>query len=140
MKAESITASQFIPAISAELKKIDSIKAPEWAQFVKTGMHKERPPVQKDWWYLRTAAVLVSVAKLGPIGVSKLRSKYGGRKNNGDAPEHTYKGSGSIIRKSLQQLESAGLIEKRPSGVHKGKVVSNKGAEFLNSVIKSFSK
>ena len=112
MRTQNASTSQIIPVVAEELKKIGEIKAPQWANFVKTGVHKERPPVQRDWWHIRAAAVLLSVGKLGPVGVSKLRTKYGGRKNNGYSPEHFYRGSGSIARKILQQLEGAGLVER----------------------------
>ena len=48
-------AQELILKAAEELKKIPEIKAPSWAQFVKTGMHKERPPVNDDWWYMRFA-------------------------------------------------------------------------------------
>ena len=97
--------SELIKKAASNLKKIDAIKEPSWAKFVKTGMSKERPPVELDWWYARAASVLRKVYILGPVGVSKLRRKYGGSKNRGVKPEHFYKGSGNIIRKILQQLE-----------------------------------
>src|SRR3989338_8491231 len=102
---------ELIIKTAEELKKLPEIKAPAWAPFVKTGMHKERPPVDSDWWYVRVASVLRSIYRLGPVGVSKLRSKYGGRKNRGTKKEHFFRGSGSILRKSLQQLEKAGLVK-----------------------------
>jgi len=136
MKTTKVPVSELIPKVAEELKKFSEIKPPEWAPFVKTGVHKERPPTQRDWWYIRSAAVLLSVGKLGPIGVSKLRTKYGGRKNNGYDPEHLYKGSGSIIRNVLQQLESAGLVEQTKKGVHKGRVLTKKGAELVSSIEK----
>ena len=59
-------------ALAKEMQSIGEIKAPEWASFVKTGTHKNRPPVDKDWWYARSAAILITIAKKGPIGVNKL--------------------------------------------------------------------
>ena len=117
-----------------ELKKIPEIKAPAWAPFVKTGMHKERPPVSGDWWYLRTASVLRTVYSLGPIGTAKLRTKYGGKKNRGVKKEHFFKGSGNILRKSLQQLEKAGFVKFAEKGVHKGRIVTPKGKSFLDKI------
>lgn len=124
-----VNPNELIERVAEDLKKNDSIKPPEWAAFVKTGLHKERRPTRADWWYIRSAAVLRSVWKLGPIGVSKLRVKYGGRKNNGMAPEHHARGTGSILRKALQQLETAGLVkkgEKRP-----GRVITPQGMSLL---------
>jgi len=126
--------SELVEKTSEELKKLQELKPVAWAVFVKTGTHKERPPVKSDWWYARAASILRSVALLGPVGVSKLRTKYGGKKNRGYRPEHFFKGSGSIIRKILQQLEKAGLIVKAEKGVHKGRVITPKGISLLNSV------
>ncbi|PIU30130.1 30S ribosomal protein S19e [Candidatus Woesearchaeota archaeon CG07_land_8_20_14_0_80_44_23] len=136
MRTQNASTSQIIPVVAEELKKIGEIKAPQWANFVKTGVHKERPPMQRDWWHIRAAAVLLSVGKLGPVGVSKLRTKYGGRKNNGYSPEHFYRGSGSIARKILQQLEGAGLVEKGKKGIHKGRIITKKGVELVKAAEK----
>lgn len=125
---------ELIAKAAEELKKIPEIKPPAWAPFVKTGMHKERSPVNSDWWYTRTASILRAVYRLGPVGVSKLRSKYGGKKNRGVKKEHFYKGSGNILRKSLQQLEKAGFVKFTEKGVHKGRVVTPKGRSFLDKV------
>jgi len=130
----NVDPNQLIESAAEELKKIEAIKPPAWALAVKTGVHKERPPVKSDWWYTRTAAVLRSVYILGPIGTSKLRTKYGGRKNRGYAPERFRKGSGAIIRKILQQLEKAGFVVQAQKGVHKGRVITPKGKSFLDRI------
>ena len=131
-----INPNDYIKELAQTLKGIPDVKAPIWARFVKTGLFKERPPINNDWWHIRAAAVLKTVYRLGPVGTSKLRTKYGGKKNRGVASEHTYKGSGSIIRKILQQLEKAGLIAQGSKGIHKGRVVTPKGQSLLNSVAK----
>lgn len=133
-KIYSTDVNEFIENLAKELKNFKEISAPEWAKFCKTGVHKERPPVQDDWWHVRVAAVLRSVFRLGPIGTNKLRVKYGGRKNRGAKPEHHFDGSGSVIRKSLQQLEVAGLVKKEEKGKHKGRMVSVEGKKLLNKV------
>src|SRR3989344_4032463 len=115
-----VDTSELIKKASDKLKDIEFIKAPKWAPFVKTGAGKERPPILGDWWYMRTASVLRKVYVLGPIGVSKLKRKYGGKKNRGHKPEKFYPGSGNIIRKILQQLEKAELIKYAEKKVHKG--------------------
>lgn len=129
-----VDAGVLLKHASQELKKIEHIKPPSWADFVKTGMHKERPPVDPDWWYVRSAAVLRSVYRLGPVGVQKLRVKYGGKKNRGVKREHAYKGSGNILRKVLQQLEAAGFVEQAVKGVHKGRIVTPAGKSFLDKI------
>ena len=131
-----VNAQDLVEKTAQELKNVPEIAPPEWATFVKTGRHKERPPIQSDWWYFRAAAVLRAVGKLGPIGTQKLRTKYGGKKNRGVAPEHTYKGSGSVIRTVLQQLETAGLVTKA-KGARKGRILAPKGQSLLMKSAKS---
>ena len=109
----------------------EKITAPKWAVFVKTGSHKERPPLEKDWWYIRAASVLRTIYRSGPVGVSKLRSKYGGAKNRGVKPHQFTKASGSILRKILQQLEAAGFVAKVKEGVHKGRIITPAGISLL---------
>jgi len=128
----SVEPNKLIEKVAEELKKIDIIQPPSWAAFSKTGVSKQRPPTQKDWWYVRAASVLRSVSMLGPVGVNKLRTKYGSRKDRGDKPQHFYPGSGNIIRKILQQLEKAELIKKGDIGVHKGRVIAPKGKSILD--------
>ena len=120
-----------VERVAQKLKVIPEIKPPEWAPFVKTGRHKERLPEQDDWWYYRVASVFRKIYIDGPVGIERLRTWYGGRKNRGHAPEHFYKGSGSIIRKALQQLEAAGFVTK-VSG--EGRIVTPKGRSFLDKV------
>lgn len=129
-----VDAQELIAKTAEELKRVPEIKAPEWAPFVKLGMHKERPPANSDWWFVRTASILRTVYRLGPVGVSKLRTKYGGKKNRGTKKEHHYKGSGSILRKSLQQLEKAGFVKFSEKGVHKGRIITPKGKAFLDKI------
>ena len=132
--ALEVNTNDLIERASKQLAEQKLVQPPKWALYVKTGMHKERPPLMDGWWYARSAAVLRSVYKLGPIGTSKLRTKYGGRKNRGHKPEHHYRGSGAIIRKILQQLETAGLLKNVEKGVHKGRAVTPKGRSFLDKI------
>ena len=126
------TPSELVEKTAEEMKKLSNIKAPQWAPIVKTGMHKERPPVRNDWWYTRAASILKKVYALGPIGVSKLRSHYGGKKNRGYKPERFYKGSGSIVRKIIQQLEKEGFVKTDLKSQHKGRLITAKGKKFLD--------
>jgi small subunit ribosomal protein S19e len=96
---------------------------------VKTGVHKELSPNSDDWWYTRCAAVLRKIYTDGPVGIERLRSAYGGRKDNGSTPYHKAKGSGSIARKAVQQLEAAGYLQK----VKEGRTVSAKGRSMLDN-------
>src|SRR3989338_6928994 len=129
-----VNAQELVEKTAQELKNVPEISPPEWAVFVKTGRHKERPPIQADWWYYRAAAVLRAVAKLGPVGTEKLRTKYGGKKNRGHKPERFYKASGSVIRNILQQLEKSGLIKQTEKTSHKGRVLTPQGTSFLDKL------
>jgi len=121
-----------IEKAAESLKKVPEMEAPKWAPFVKTGTFKDRPPLSDDWWFMRSASILRRVARMGPIGVAKLRTLYGGKKNRGVRPEKFFKGSGSILRKSLQGLEKAGLVKQYEKAGHKGRVLTPKGASLLD--------
>ena len=127
--AYDVPAADLISKVAGKLKENDNVNPPEWAAFVKTGAHKEMPPIDNDWWYTRCAAVLRTVYKEGPIGVERLRSVYGGKKDMGSSPYHKAKGSGSIARLVLQQLEAAGLVKALKSG----RVVSPQGQSLLDN-------
>lgn len=124
-----VPADRLIPTIAEELKKAKEITPPDWAQYVKTGTHKERRPTNPDWWYIRCASILRRLYVKGPTGVARLRTAYGGRKRRGVRPNHFAKGGGSIIRKVLQQLEQAGLVEHEKGT---GRQLSSKGRSFLD--------
>jgi small subunit ribosomal protein S19e len=129
-----VDASDLIEKIVEELKKDENISPPDWAGFVKTGMSKDRVPANKDWWYVRAAAIFRTIYKYGPIGVSKLRVKYGGKKNRGNKPSRFYPGSGNIIRKVLQQLEKSEYLKKDDKSGHKGRNLTSKGRSFLDKL------
>lgn len=122
--------SKSIEKLAESLKS--QIKEPEWAKFVKTGAGKERPPSIPDWYFMRAASVLRTVYIRGPIGVQKLRVKYGSKKNRGHNPEKFYKGSGKVLRTILQQLEKAELVKFQKDSVHKGRIVTPKGRSLVD--------
>ena len=119
-----------------ELKKTKEVQMPDWANFVKTGVGKERVPSEKDWWQMRASALLRRIYLLGPIGVSKLRTKYGNRKNRGVAPERFRRASGKIIRVLLQQLEKEGLVRQVDKSGHKGRILTPKGKSLMDKAVK----
>ncbi|MCW4019903.1 MAG: 30S ribosomal protein S19e [Candidatus Bathyarchaeota archaeon] len=122
--------SVLIERVAQYLKNnVDNVKPPEWAPFVKTGAHTQRAPENPDWWFVRCASLLRKVYVKGPIGIQRLRSEYGGRKDRGVKPEHTRKGSGAIVRNALKQLEEAGLVETLKRG---GRTVTPEGRRLLD--------
>jgi small subunit ribosomal protein S19e len=131
-----VPADHIIRRAAEELKKRKEIVPPAWAAFAKTGVHKEMPPENPDWWFIRAAAVLRRVYVDGPLGVERMRSFYGGNKNRGSKPNAFRKGSGSILRKSLQQLEAAGLVIHDKTG----RRVSPEGMKFLDNLSQDVKK
>ncbi len=129
-----VDATLLIKRVAEELKKESVIKAPAWSAYAKTGMSRERAPVQEDWWFVRSASILRKLFILGPVGTQKLRNAYGGRKNEGMAPEHVYPGGGSNIRKILQQLEKSGFAKQAQKEVHKGRIITPRGQQLLENV------
>ena len=95
MRIQEIEPQKFAEKLKEELKKIEEIKPPPWASFVKSGSHKERPPEQPDFWYIRAASILRRIYLDGPVGVERLRSYYGGRKRHKVRPARFRKASGS---------------------------------------------
>jgi small subunit ribosomal protein S19e len=129
---------KLIEKLAKYLKEnVDEINPPSWSSFVKTGAHVQKPPQKPDWWYIRCASLLRKIYVYGPIGLEKLRAEYGGRKDFGVRPEHAMKAGGTIIRKALQQLEAAGLIEKLPS---RGRKVTAEGRKLLQEITEELVK
>lgn len=124
---------RLVEKAAEELKK--SLKQPEWSYYVKTGVSRERPPEQKDWWHLRAASILRKIYTDGPVGTSRLRSYYGGRQRQGHQPPRFMKGSGKIIRTVVKDLEAAGFIKKAEKP-KKGRIITPQGQKFLNAVAK----
>jgi small subunit ribosomal protein S19e len=134
----NIPASKFIEKLAQYLKEnVDEINPPSWSSFVKTGAHVQKPPQNPDWWYIRCASLLRKIYIHGPIGLERLRAEYGGRKDFGVRPEHAVKAGGTIIRKALQQLEAAGLIEKLPAH---GRKVTAEGRKLLQEITEELSR
>jgi len=134
VNALEVPADLLIKRVAEKLKEYDQVKPPAWAYYAKTGVHKEKPPENPDWWYVRAASMLRKLYKSEePIGIESFRVIYGGRQNRGVAPEHFRKGSGSVARKILQQLEAAGLVEKVPG---KGRRLSPAGRSLLDKAAK----
>tara|TARA_B110000444_G_scaffold60463_1_gene56372 strand:- start:566 stop:1060 length:495 start_codon:yes stop_codon:yes gene_type:complete len=140
-----IPAEIFNPALAARLEETQSVSTPKWAEFVKTGVDRERPPSQENWWFLRSAAILRKLAREGPVGVTHLAQAFGGRKDNGVGPNTPGVASRHIIRTSLQQLEETGLVEKVPGRVvedengdqlqlFKGRIITAAGHKMIDSV------
>ncbi len=130
-----VSPHELIGKLKEELKKVEQIKSPEWAKFVKTGASKTKPPEQEDFWYIRAASILRQIYVQGrPVGVQRLRVRYGSKKRRKSKPKHFAKGSGKIIRKILQQLEAADFIQKTTINNKKGRILTKKGKSYLDKI------
>ena len=135
-----VPADLLIAGLAEKMHGESKISPPEWADQVKTGTHRERPPVQVDWWHTRAAAILRKVAVKGPIGANRISQEYGGVKDRGVKKNKAVAGSRNISRKILQQLSESGLVVESMNTagtVNHGKIVSPKGQSLLDEVAHS---
>jgi small subunit ribosomal protein S19e len=133
-----VPAPKFIEKLANYLKEnVDEVTPPPWASVAKTGAHVQRLPENPDWWYIRCASLLRKLYTHGPMGIERLRAEYGGRKDYGVKPQHGVKAGGAIVRKALQQLEAAGLIEKFQN---RGRRTTKKGRKLLEEIAEELKK
>jgi small subunit ribosomal protein S19e len=126
-----VPAKEFIDEVAKQLEKQDAISLPESNIYSKTSVARENEPEPDNWWYLRCASLLRKIYMNKTIGTQKLRSAYGGRRNLGSKPHQARTGSGSITRRAIQQLESAGYVKKIKG---KGRSMTPKGRQFLDNI------
>ena len=132
-----VPTDRLLPKLAVELKNLKAVAPPPWAEFVKTGVHKQRGPVQPDWWYLRSASVLRKIYLQGNVGIERLSAEYGGKRDRGSAPYHARTGSRSILREIVHQLEKAGLVQPYKT---KGRRVSPEGQKLLDALSRDILK
>ncbi len=130
--AYDVTANVLVERLAKHLKEnVGEVTPPTWSLTSKTSAHRERPPQNPDWWYVRCASLLRKLYIHGPVGIQRLRVEYGGRKRKGTSIEHVRDSGGSAIREPLQQLEKAGLVAKE--GI-KGRKLSGEGVSLVNRI------
>jgi len=130
--AYDVTPDKLVQNVAKKLKKNKTIIFPKWAMDVKTGVSRELPPQDSDWWYVRCASVLRQIYMNGPVGVSRLRTHYGGRNNRSVKKGRFRKASGKVIRTALLQLEQAGYVLNPEKG-KKGRLISPTGQKLLDN-------
>ena len=136
VSVQDVDSAKFVGMLKQELKSQKLVEPLPWSKFVKSGVHRVRPPQQEDFWYIRSASILRRLYLDNELGVQRMRTYFGGRKKSGTHPRHAYKASGSTIRKILQQLEKSGLVQKGK----KGKKLTSTGVQLLNKVAYEASK
>ncbi len=130
-----ISANEYNDKLAELLKNIPEIEPPEWSMFVKTGVAKKRPPQNDNFWHKRAASILRQIYTHQVVGVNRLKTRYGSKKNRGMRPEKFKKASGKMIRVILQQAETAGLLEQsKELGKRSGRRLTEKGKELLEGV------
>ncbi len=139
MSIYDLPAQEYNLKLAEALKKISEINPPEWVKYVKSGVSKERPIDEPDFWHKRTASILRQIYRKKSVGINRLRTKYGSKKNRGMAPEKFAKAGGKIIRTILQQTDKAGLTEIAKTisgvkGIKAGRKLTLKGKEILENI------
>jgi small subunit ribosomal protein S19e len=126
-----VPADALIEAVAAEID--DELEEPAWATYTKTGVGRELPPEQENFWSIRAASLLRKVAIDGPVGVGRLREAYGDSKQGSTRyrtrPDTKSEASGKVIRTILQQLEEAGYISNNEK---RGREVTGEGRALLD--------
>jgi len=127
-----VPAEALIEALAADLE--DRLDEPAWAAVAKSGVSRELPPEQEDFWAVRAASLLRKVADEGPIGVGRLATEYGGSKAGSTryrvAPDRRADGSRNVIRTILQDLEEEGLVVTAEG---EGRRISPEGQALLDA-------
>ena len=140
LTVKDVPANQFIAAYAEYLKRSNKIDIPPWVDYAKTGKHKQMAPYDRDWLYIRAAALARKVYLRAHLGTGALRKIYGGTMNFGTTPRHFVTGSGKVIRYLLKQLERNGIVaideEERVKGKTGGRKITRKGQQELDSIVK----
>ncbi len=122
--------SQKLIELTASKLKEAGIPKPAYIPYVKTGAAKERVPASEDFWYFRCASILRQVYLKGPLGISKLRTKYGSKRAHWVRKHHHYRAGGSIIKDAFDALEKKGYIKT----TKKGRLITPTGKSFLDKL------
>lgn len=125
-----VPSKEFIEAVAKKLQDDKTIAVPEANIYTKTGVCRENPPIEKNWWHMRCASILRKIYVNNVVGVEHLRAEYGGNRDRGSKPNKAMMGSGSVVRRAIQQLEKAGYVTKIKG---KGRALTSKGRSFLDN-------
>ena len=75
VNVRNVNTDSLIEKVKEELQKDERVKVPEWVQFLKAGIHREKAWQQTDWYHRRLASTLRKVYLEGPIGISRLSAE-----------------------------------------------------------------
>eukprot|EP00937_MAST-01D_sp_MAST-1D-sp2_P004843 g4843.t1 len=125
----------FIDAYAKHLKSAGIIEIPKWADYMKTGFHKELTPYDKDFYYVRAASIARKIYLRQNVGVGGLRKYYGSNNRRGTKCEHFQRAAGNNIRDILKQLEKHGVVKRADKGG--GRLITSKGQKDLDLIASS---
>eukprot|EP00824_Muranothrix_gubernata_P019392 TRINITY_DN39041_c0_g1_i1.p2 TRINITY_DN39041_c0_g1~~TRINITY_DN39041_c0_g1_i1.p2 ORF type:complete len:185 (-),score=45.36 TRINITY_DN39041_c0_g1_i1:27-581(-) len=112
VNVKDVPAHLFIKEFAEQLKKMGKFKVPEWLDYVKTATWKELAPYDKDWIYIRAAAIArqIYINKKG-IGVGFLRTHFGGKEKRGTCTPKFHRATAKVIRHCMKELQRLNIIE-----------------------------
>ena len=119
--------AKLVEAAAERLKKM-GVEKPKYVEYVKSGAGNERVPLSRDFWYFRCASILRQTYINGPIGISKLRTRYGTRKRHAVHRHHMVRAGGSMIKDAFTALEKIGYVK----ATKEGRVITSKGKSFVD--------
>jgi small subunit ribosomal protein S19e len=108
IKDKSIKEYNFLISKLAEVLKTE-INLNKYSNY-KSGVSKERIPLNADWVYYRAASMCILTVNT-PRTVNFFKKRYASLKNRGVKKDRKYTASGYIIRHILQILENKGLVK-----------------------------
>jgi len=132
-----VPSKELIDEVAKKLESDKVVSLPEANSYSRTGVNKENPPENSNWWFVRCASILRKIYVNEGIGIEHLRAEYGGKRDRGSKPYKARSGSGSIVRRAVQQLEKAGYVTRIKG---KGRVLTPKGRSFMDNTAHSVMK
>ncbi|EFA75145.1 40S ribosomal protein S19 [Heterostelium album PN500] len=131
---KDVCPQEFIAHYAKFLKKTGRVHIPRWVDIVKTATHKELPPSNPDWLYVRIAALARKVYLRGGDGVGCYRKAFGGNRRDGVRPNHFHQANGGVIRYCLRQLNVLKVIET--DSLKGGRRITATGRRDLDRIAK----
>ncbi|MEM0087089.1 MAG: 30S ribosomal protein S19e [Candidatus Micrarchaeaceae archaeon] len=132
---KDVNPETLVKLAGSKLKEMN-IPKPYYVNIVKSGAGRERVPADEDFWYIRCASILRQVYLNGPVGISRLATRYGNRKRHTTRRHHHYKAGRSMIKDAFDALEKLNYIKKTP----KGRVITPLGMSFLDKLSSEIAK
>ncbi|KAM0674589.1 hypothetical protein GVAV_001776 [Gurleya vavrai] len=127
-------------AIADHLKRSEILSVPDNVDLIKTGVAKQMPPEDKDWYYKRAASIFRSVVlntmsdKIQGIGTHFFARKYSSRCNRGVRPSKISKGSTGHVKAIIEDFVKSGWFIKAEIGYKASEEGLNVMGEFVEKV------